>query len=153
MGQDQSTVAQRAETTVAECSLTSCLWDLFLIGSHTMPAQRLSQPTPTSLGQRCMFRCNLPPALLVEWPGSFTCHCRNPGVEYESTHKVNSGEENSPRYPFIIREKKTVLYRLHIGHSYLTHSFILRTEEAPDCFACNVPITVKHILIECTDFI
>ena len=24
LGQDQSTVAQRAETTVAECSLTSC---------------------------------------------------------------------------------------------------------------------------------
>ena len=22
----------------------------------------------------CVFRCNLPPALLAEWPGSFTCH-------------------------------------------------------------------------------
>ena len=22
----------------------------------------------------CMFRCNLPPTLLAEWPGSFTCH-------------------------------------------------------------------------------
>ena len=28
-----------------------------------------------------MFRCNLPPALLAEWPGSFTCHCSNTGVE------------------------------------------------------------------------
>ena len=27
-----------------------------------------------------MCRCNLPPALLAEWPGSFTCHCRNMGV-------------------------------------------------------------------------
>ena len=26
----------------------------FLIGSHTMPGQRHSQPTPTSSGQRCM---------------------------------------------------------------------------------------------------
>ena len=26
-----------------------------------------------------MFRCNLPPALLAEWPGSFTCHCGNKG--------------------------------------------------------------------------
>ena len=23
----------------------------------------------------CLFRCNLSPALLAEWPGSFTCHC------------------------------------------------------------------------------
>ena len=28
-----------------------------------------------------VFRCNLPPALLAEWPGSFTCHCSNTGVE------------------------------------------------------------------------
>ena len=41
--------------------------------------------------------------------------------------------------------------RLHIGHSYLTHSFILRKEEASVCVACNAVITVKHILIECAD--
>ena len=27
----------------------------------------------------CVFRCNLPPALLAEWPGSFMCHCNNMG--------------------------------------------------------------------------
>ena len=68
--------------TVAECFLTSCAWARFLIGSHTMPGQKDSQPTPTSLGQGvCVFRCNLPPALLTEWPGSFTCHCGNTGAE------------------------------------------------------------------------
>ena len=49
LGQDQSTVAQRAETTVSECSLTSCAWARFPIGAQTMPGQRHSQPTPTSL--------------------------------------------------------------------------------------------------------
>ena len=29
------------------------------------------------------------------------------------------------------RKENTVLNRLHIGHSYLIHSFILRKEEAP----------------------
>ena len=53
-GQDQSSVAQHTETTVTHCSLTTCMWAGFLIGSHTMPAQRHSQPTTTSLGQRCM---------------------------------------------------------------------------------------------------
>ena len=51
---DQSTAAQRAETTVAECSLTSCVCVRFLIGSHTKPGQRHSQHTPTSLGHGCM---------------------------------------------------------------------------------------------------
>ena len=47
------------------------------------------------------------------------------------------------------RRKDTDLNRLHIGNSYLTHSFILRKEEAPVCVACNAVITLKHILIEC----
>ena len=50
-----------------------------------------------------VFRWNLPPALLVEWLRSFTCHSGNMGVEQtpkkESAHKVNSGEENSPITP------------------------------------------------------
>ena len=29
----------------------------------------------------CVFRCNQPPALLAEWPGSFRCHCGNTWVE------------------------------------------------------------------------
>ena len=49
------------------------------------------------------------------------------------------------------RKEDTVLNRLHIGHSYLTHSFILRKEKAFVCGACNAAITVKHILIECAD--
>ena len=44
-------------------------------------------------------------------------------------------------------------YLLHIGHSYLTHSFILRQEEAAVCVACNTILTVKHILIECADLL
>ena len=30
----------------------------------------------------CVFRCNLPSAILAEWPVSFTCHCGNTGVEW-----------------------------------------------------------------------
>ena len=56
-------------------------------------------------------------------------------------------------YPFVIQGKKTVLSRLHIDHSYLTHSFILRKEEAPVCVACNAVITIKHIMIECDDLL
>ena len=38
---------------------------------------------------RCMhFNCNLPPALLAEWPGSFTCYCGNTGVERIPKYRV-----------------------------------------------------------------
>ena len=81
LGQDESTVAKRAETTVAECSLAGCAWARFPDSSHCMPRQH-SQPDPTSLVKNvCVFRCNLPPALLEEWPTSFTCHCGNTGVD------------------------------------------------------------------------
>ena len=36
-----------------------------------------------------MFICNLPPALLAEWPGSFTCHCSNRGVEQTLNLKLH----------------------------------------------------------------
>ena len=53
LGQDQSTVAQRAEMT-DRVFPDELRVSLFLIGSHTMPGQRHSHPTPTSLGKRCM---------------------------------------------------------------------------------------------------
>ena len=41
------------------------------------------------------------------------------------------------------RKENTFLNRLHIGHSYLTHSFILRKEDAPVCLACNTALTLN----------
>ena len=52
--QDQRTRAQWAETTVAQCVLTSYVWARLLIGPHAKSGQRHSQPTSTSLGQGCM---------------------------------------------------------------------------------------------------
>ena len=49
------------------------------------------------------------------------------------------------------RKEDTVLNRLHIGHCYFTHSFLLKKEEPPVCVACNTAITVKHILVELAD--
>ena len=51
------------------------------------------------------------------------------------------------------RKEDAVLNRFHTGHSYLTHSFILRKEEAPVCDECNAVTTVKHSLIECADLL
>ena len=51
------------------------------------------------------------------------------------------------------RKENTVLNRLQIGHTYLTHAFTLRKEVVPVCVACNAVISGKHILIECADLL
>ena len=80
--------------------------------------------------------------------------------EWDETGLVpNKFHEILPKLPdkllsfYNTRRENTVLNRLHIGYSYLTHSFILRREEAPVCIACGAVITVKHILIECADLL
>ena len=42
---------------------------------------------------------------------------------------------------------------LHIGHSFITHSFLLKGEEPPMCIGCDKRLTIEHILLTCFDFI
>ena len=49
------------------------------------------------------------------------------------------------------RKSDTVLTRLHTGHSFLTHSYILKQEDPPWCFACDAKLSIKHLLIDCWD--
>ena len=51
------------------------------------------------------------------------------------------------------RREEVVLARSRIGHTHLTHNYLMNRELAPECHACCCPLTVKHILIECADFI
>ena len=47
---------------------------------------------------------------------------------------------------------QSVFNRCRIGHSRLTHEFLLKGEPPPECIPCNCPLTIKHLLIECVDF-
>ena len=49
------------------------------------------------------------------------------------------------------RRKEIILARLPIGHSRVTHSYLLKGEEEPQCIPCNAPLTINHILIDCVD--
>ena len=61
----------------------------------------------------------------------------------------------SDRLPTLTKNRKeeTILSRLHIGHSYVIHSFLLKNEDPPWCFCCDAPFTVEHFLTECSDLI
>ena len=50
------------------------------------------------------------------------------------------------------RREEIVLARLRIGHTRITHSHLLKREDQPKCIGCDTPFTVKHFLLECTDF-
>ena len=50
------------------------------------------------------------------------------------------------------RREEILLSCIRIGHTYLTHSFLLKSEQPPECVPCECPLTVKHIMIECDEF-
>ena len=50
------------------------------------------------------------------------------------------------------RRSSIVLTRLRLGHTFLTHRYLLASgaeRQAPQCSTCNVGITVQHLLVEC----
>ena len=49
------------------------------------------------------------------------------------------------------RREEIILARLRIGHTYVTHSYLLKGEEEPKCIPCNEPLTMKHVLLDCVD--
>ena len=84
----------------------------------------------------------------------------DPFFDLEGTGKVVNVLHELPMHSFDkllsfcnTRKEDTVLNSFYIGHSYLTHSCILRKEEAPVCAACNAVITDKLFIIECADLL
>ena len=47
----------------------------------------------------------------------------------------------------ISRYDSLLINRLHIGHSRLTH--ILCGDDPPTCQSCGLPVSVRHVLVEC----
>ena len=59
--------------------------------------------------------------------------------------------EWQPNYR-IDRKEEVTLARLRIGHTFITRSFLLKGEDWPLCIPCQEPFSVKHFLLDCTDF-
>jgi len=51
------------------------------------------------------------------------------------------------------REWERALCRMRIGHSHITHGFLMEKKQAPYCEDCIVPLTMAHILAECPNYI
>ena len=52
----------------------------------------------------------------------------------------------------LLRREEVVIHRIRIGHTRLTHGYLMENKPIPNCPFCdNIPISIKHILIECVD--
>ena len=52
------------------------------------------------------------------------------------------------------RRIETVLARLKLGHTNITHVYLMQGQmEPPECDRCRVTITLKHLLFECRKYV
>ena len=71
---------------------------------------------------------------------------------FNKLHAIKPIIGNNPSFIRSLRREEIVIARLRIGHTRITHSYLLNREEQPFCIVCNQLFTVKHILIDCVDF-
>ena len=72
-------------------------------------------------------------------------------AEHIILHKLKPqlGENHAS---FRCRRDQVVITRCRIGHSRVTHGYLMTQEkEAPVCISCDSPYSVKHVLLDCVD--
>ena len=80
---------------------------------------------------------------LDEWQDIWDCCEGNKLHSIYPTVGIVKYSKNISRYDSVLRS------RLRIGHSRLTHSYLLSGDDSPTCQSCGIPLGVKHILVEC----
>ena len=67
-------------------------------------------------------------------------------------HRITPFVDGLLRPHLEYRQDQVVLTRCCIGHSRLTHVFLLKGEPQPECVSCQCLLTLEHILLECIEF-
>ena len=80
--------------------------------------------------------------VLNQWQSSWSLETENKLHAIEPT--VN--KTNSYRLP---RRDEIIIHRLRIGHTFLTHGYLLKRDSPPQCSACLTQVTVEHVLLHC----
>ena len=70
---------------------------------------------------------------------------------YNKLHEMHSLAGKTPCSHGQNRKEQVVLTKCRIGHSRLTHSYLLNNEERPECIPCSSNFSLKHVLIDCVD--
>ncbi|XP_023241135.1 uncharacterized protein LOC111639474 [Centruroides sculpturatus] len=68
---------------------------------------------------------------------------------HNKLHEIKPNIENWTHNKQYDRRSEVILSRLRIGHTWLTHLYLLKGEDQPLCQYCNCTVSVKHILCNC----
>jgi len=71
-----------------------------------------------------------------------------------NNNRYNNMNKRSPKNNRIKmnRKQQVAVFRSKIGYTRLTHKHVIEKTEPPKCDACNVNLTIEHILTECNKY-
>jgi hypothetical protein len=90
------------------------------------------------------FKSMVNASVATQWQQSWDNEVHN------KLHKVQPRIGPSRRF-HLSRRDELIIHRLRLGHTHLTQSHLLKGENPPQCTACQCPLSVEHILLECAD--
>ena len=82
------------------------------------------------------------PVYMEEWQDA----CDTIAPQQINCFQSNQYLEKNKPCTLLSRYDETVITRLRIGHSQVTHSYLLSRESQPVCDHCRCHSTVKHML-------
>ena len=80
---------------------------------------------------------------LAEWHDIWNCSLGN--KLHAIYPVVGTAQHNKIRF----RRESVIINRLRLGHCRLTHSYLMLGDDQPVCKSCRLPLTFKHILLDC----
>ena len=80
--------------------------------------------------------------VLNQWQSSWSLETENKLHAIEPAVNITK----SYRLP---RRDEIIIHRLRIGHTFLTHGYLLKRDSPPQCSACQTQLTVEHVLLHC----
>ena len=113
-----------------------------LLESANIKPQNIEKHFTPNIPAWCMKFSNIKPSIkryiLEEWQTSWNNSIGNKLLDIKPT----SGEYQSVVRN--IRKEEVVLARLRLGHTRVTHSYLLQGEEQPQCVGCDAPFIFRH---------
>ncbi|KAL4100873.1 hypothetical protein QTP88_020902 [Uroleucon formosanum] len=73
-------------------------------------------------------------------------------VTENKLREIKHTVEPWPKLNYSNRKEDVIMNRLRIGHSRITHGYLMEKTEQPICRSCNTSLTIKHIIIHCPIF-
>ena len=81
--------------------------------------------------------------VLKQWQSSWSLETENKLLAIEPTVNITKSY-------WLPRRDEIIIHRLRIGHTFLTHGYLLKRDSSPQCSACQTQLTVEHVLLHCS---